>query len=107
MKVKSIVLIFAVIILAIFYIEIDNMEKVNYSRFEVISIVTKISRYQKELKQNNEENMTVVGDEIKKYIPSITEKDINNFKIIDGELYYLGNNNLEMKICKIKMIKIL
>ena len=75
-------------------------------------IVAKIVNYKEEMETNfigeisndfNQEEIgtiTVLNNNVKKYITSLDDDDIGKYGIVNGELYYLGNDTKEMEICK-------
>ncbi|MBR2289291.1 MAG: hypothetical protein IJ867_01380, partial [Clostridia bacterium] len=72
------------------------------------STLTKLSTYKEEVEMNlikyvpeddlqRKNNISALGENIKKYIPSLKEEDLSDFAVICGELYYLGADD-EMKV---------
>jgi hypothetical protein len=49
---------------------------------------------------NIRETITVLNENVKSYIPSLEDEDVGLFGIINGELYYLGDNNQVIEICE-------
>ena len=59
--------------------------------------MTRFSAYDEELKINTIEDNSVYGsgDKLKKYIPNIEDRDVDNFVIVKGKLLYIGLNEME------------
>ena len=55
--------------------------------------------YAKNLKHIDKAGITLAGTNMKKYIPSMKDNDINDYMIIGGELYYIGDDEFELAIC--------
>lgn len=76
----------------------------------------KVSSYKEEMQENiigeigtdveRAKKITALNDNVKKYITSLDEKDLGLFGIIDSELYYLGEDELETEICKSLGVKL-
>ncbi len=49
---------------------------------------------------NNLSDLTIYGSDIKAYINSLEEEDINNFAIVAGKLTYIGNDEKIKEYCK-------
>ncbi len=62
------------------------------------SITQKFATYKEATELIMDPSLTIAGNEIANYLPSITEEDINKFAIVNGELSYLGNNEQEILI---------
>ena len=64
--------------------------------------MSRFSNYDEELKINAVEDNGVYasGDKIKDYIPSMEDKDLENFIIIGSKLLYIGKNELESQIAE-------
>jgi len=79
------------------------------TKAQTATFAQKIARYKEELEINivgkaddmlpNRESVTMLKDSVKKYIPSLEDNDVGKFGIIAGQLYYLGNNELERQVC--------
>ena len=59
---------------------------------------TKYSAYLETLKLNFNNNITSSGEDMKQYITNIEDRDLNNFVIINSELYYIGSDDFEKSI---------
>ena len=55
--------------------------------------------YAKNLRKLNKSSISLVGSSMKEYIPSMTDEDINDYMIVEGELYYIGDDAFENEIC--------
>ena len=67
---------------------------------EKASNVYKFSTYKEEfddLVMDEDDEISASGTELKKYITSIKDGDLDKFVIINGELYYCGNNKKEIE----------
>ena len=51
--------------------------------------------------------MSLLNDNVKKYIPSLEDSDIGRFGIIEGKLYFIGDDEIEVKAAKSQNIEIL
>ncbi len=58
-----------------------------------INLVTSIT----EGKIEREEEVTLLGENVRKYIPSLADEDVGKFDVISGKLYYTGEDELEKK----------
>ena len=63
--------------------------------------------YYKNEELNLEDKITVLDANIKKYIPNIEEQDLANFVIVEGELYYIGNDETQKQVAISQNIKVL
>ena len=54
----------------------------------------------KQLKSIKKEEITVMGEYVKEYIPSIAQEDIGKYAIVKGDLYYCGSDEIELLVCK-------
>lgn len=61
--------------------------------------VSLLGEASKELRVVDKSELTARGDAMKKYIPTITDGDINDYMIIAGELYYVGDDEFEIGVC--------
>ena len=53
-----------------------------------------------EVKAVNDEGIFASGDKIKKYIPNIEDRDIENFIIVKSKLLYIGTNESETSVAE-------
>ena len=61
--------------------------------------VSLLGEASKELRVVDKTELTARGDAMKKYIPTITSDDINDYMIVAGELYYVGDDEFEIGVC--------
>jgi hypothetical protein len=61
--------------------------------------VSLLGEASKELRVVDKTELTARGDAMKKYIPTITSDDINEYMIVAGELYYVGDDEFEIGVC--------
>ena len=54
----------------------------------------------KSLRVVDKTELTARGASVKDYIPSIADEDINKFAVLQGELYYVGDDAFEISVCK-------
>ena len=54
----------------------------------------------KELRAVNKTELTARGTAMRKYISTMTDEDIDDYMIIAGELYYVGDDEFEIGVCK-------
>ncbi|MBR2289523.1 MAG: hypothetical protein IJ867_02680 [Clostridia bacterium] len=73
------------------------------------AFASKIASYKEEFEMNiiremendgivDKEMVTVLGESVKRYIPSLKEEDIGLFGIIGGEIFYIGEDKLEQEV---------
>jgi hypothetical protein len=62
------------------------------------SITQKFATYKEATEMALDSTLTLAGEEIKEYLPSITSEDLENFAIVNGSLVYLGNNEEEINV---------
>ena len=55
--------------------------------------------YAKNLKHLDKTTITLAGNYMKEYIPSMKDEDIKDYMIVKGELYNIGNDEFELGIC--------
>lgn len=51
--------------------------------------------------------VTALGDNVKKYIPSLEDNDIGKFGIIAGKLYYIGEDDIGKRAAKSQNIEVI
>ncbi len=67
---------------------------------------SKLAALKEELEVNtvfeyeNISNLTIYGSDIKKYIKSLEDEDIDDFAIVEGKLTYIGNDEVIKQYCK-------
>ena len=49
---------------------------------------------------DNRDKITLMNEYVKQYVPSLEDNDIGQFAIINGQLYYVGDEDLEREVCK-------
>ena len=75
---------------------------------QLANVESKFASYKEELginlvasvtegKIEKEEEVTLLGENVRKYIPSLADEDIGKFNVISGKLYYTGEDELEKK----------
>ena len=74
---------------------------------QIASIESKFAGYKEELETNivskaegDREKVNLLNENVKSYIQSLEENDIGRFAVIEGELYYLGNDEISKKAAK-------
>ena len=55
--------------------------------------------YAKNLKHLDKETITLAGANMREYISSMSDEDLDDYMIVDGELYYIGDDDFELGIC--------
>lgn len=81
------------------------------------AFANRISGYKEELEINivreigsdgidNRDKVTLFGLRVKDYIPSLKDEDVDLFGIIAGEIYYIGEDELEAEVAKSLGIKV-
>lgn len=48
---------------------------------------------------DNRDKITLMNEYVKQYVPSLEDNDIGQFAIINGQLYYVGDEDLERDVC--------
>ena len=81
---------------------------------QIASIESKFAGYREELETNivskaegDKEKVNLLNENVKNYIPSLEENDIGRFAVIEGELYYLGNDELLKKAAKNQKMEVM
>ena len=81
---------------------------------QIASIESKFAGYKEELEENivskaegDKERVNLLNENVKSYIPSFDENDIGNFAIIEGELYYLGDDELSKKAAQNQKMEVM
>jgi hypothetical protein len=59
------------------------------------NLTQKFAKYKEELEMGLTKNLTVAGSEMKTYIQTISDEDIDKFIIVDSELIYVGDDEKE------------
>jgi hypothetical protein len=59
------------------------------------NLTQKFAKYKEELEMGLTKNLTVAGSEMKTYIQTISDEDVNKFIIVDSELMYIGDDEKE------------
>lgn len=98
--ISLIITIIVLLILAGVSINIAFKENGTIKSAEKASNVYKFSTYKEEfddLVMDEDDEISASGTELKKYITSIKDGDLDKFVIINGELYYCGNNKKEIE----------
>ena len=72
-------------------------EIAGYKEELAISYLGKAAEAQKKI---DKKSITAIGSDLKKYIPSIKEEDIDDYMISQGELYYVGDDEFELAVCQ-------
>lgn len=86
------------------------------TKTKIASIATRISQLKEELEMNivgaiaedkihKREEVTVFGTAIRKYIPSVTVDEIENYVVIGGELYYIGDDEIYKQASEIQGVR--
>ncbi len=68
-----------------------------------INLVTSIT----EGKIEKEEEVTLLGENVRKYIPSLLDEDIGKFGIVEGRLYYIDDDILGKKAARSQNIEVM
>ena len=55
--------------------------------------------YAKNLKHLDKSKIKLAGQYMREYIPSMTDEDLEDYMIVNGELYYIGDDEFELGIC--------
>ena len=55
--------------------------------------------YATNLKHLDKSTITLAGTNMREYIPSMTDEDINDYMIVGGVLHYIGDDEFEYGIC--------
>ena len=55
--------------------------------------------YSKNLKHLDKSKIKLAGQYMREYIPSMSDEDLDDYMIIGGELYYIGDDEFELGIC--------
>ncbi len=81
---------------------------------QIASIESKFAKYKEELEENivskaegDREKVNLLNENLKTYIPSFNENDIGKFAVIEGELYYLGNDELSKKAAENQKMEVM
>ena len=99
--ISLIVTIIIILILAGVSINVAINENGPIKSAQKASLYQKYSTYIEELKNQmlyEEDSVYAYGNKIKKYISSINNSDLNNFIIIDGEMYFCGKGTREKEV---------
>lgn len=51
--------------------------------------------------------VNLLNDNVKQYIPSLKDEDIGMFGVVEGKLYYLGDNEVEKKAAQSQNIEVM
>lgn len=81
------------------------------SKAQQASFANKLATYNEEFEMNtveaitdkgvnNRDKITLMNEYVKQYVPSLEDNDIGQFAIINGQLYYVGDEDLEREVCK-------
>ena len=109
---KSLILLVIVVVVmsvALFFVtklfNISDIDKAQEEAFKltVYEYNVEIKEYKTQLSQNedfDEKNLNVYGASLKEVIPNIVETDMSKFKIENGKLIYIGNDEQEKKWAK-------
>lgn len=110
---KSIILLVIVIavmsVALVFVTKLFNTGKVDKAQEEAFKLSVyeyniEINEYKtqqlNELDNFNEKELNVYGAKLKEVIPNIAETDMSKFKIENGKLIYIGNDENELKWTK-------
>lgn len=68
------------------------------SKTRKASITQRFATYKEATEMIMDQGITIAGNEIKNYLPSITTEDIDKFAIVSGNLSYLGDNQEEVSV---------
>ena len=81
---------------------------------QIASIESKFAGYKEELEEKivteaegDREKVNLLNENVKSYIPSLEENDVGNFAIVEGELYYLGDDELSKKAAKNQKMEVM
>ena len=81
---------------------------------QIASIESKFAGYKEELEtsivskaEGDREKVNLLNENVKNYIPSFDENDIGRFAVIEGELYYLGDDELSKKAAKNQKMEVM
>ena len=81
---------------------------------QIASIESKFAGYKEELEENivskeegNKERINLLNKNVKTYIPSLEENDVGRFAVIEGELYYLGDDELSKKAAQNQKMEVM
>ena len=55
--------------------------------------------YAKNLKHLDKETITLAGANMREYISSMSDEDLDDYMIVKGELHYIGDDEFELGIC--------
>ena len=109
---KSLILLVIVVVVmsvALFFVtklfNISDIDKAQEEAFKltVYEYNVEIKEYKTQLSQNedfDEKNLNVYGASLKEVIPNIVETDMSKFKIENGKLICIGNDEQEKKWAK-------
>lgn len=70
------------------------------SKSKMATITQKFAKYKEDLELGMYGKVTIAGDTLNDYVQSMNESDKDKFAIINGELYYIGNDEQEANIAK-------
>ena len=56
--------------------------------------------YAKNLKHLDRKEITAAGEAMRQYIPSMLDKDLTEYMIVDGEVYYIGEDEFILSVCE-------
>ena len=81
---------------------------------QIASIESKFAGYKEELEENivskaegDREKVNLLNENVRNYIPSLEENDIGRFAVIEGELYYLGDDEISKKAAKNQKMEVM
>ncbi len=63
-------------------------------------VLSKYSTYKEELETYLSEDLTCADEDMKKYMKSMSDEDIDKFIVWNGKLYFIGDNEYERKMAE-------